>query len=71
MIKVALEQDFIEFLGFLLPVSFYQFSTVIFTLLSEGQADEIRDTSNKPGCSSVNGGVVNKMTFISLQASEG
>ena len=56
MSKVALEQDFLEFLGFLLSVSFYQFSIVIFTLLSEGKVGEIRETSHKVGCSSVNRG---------------
>jgi hypothetical protein len=38
---VALEQGFLEFLRFLHPLSFYQFSIVIFTLLS-GQVGEIR-----------------------------
>jgi len=61
--KVVLEQDFLEFLGFLLPVSFYQFYIVIFKLLSEGQADEIRDTLNKPGCSSVNRGYSKQNDF--------
>jgi hypothetical protein len=47
MDKVALEQGFLEFLGVLVPLSFYQFSIVIFMLLSERLAGEIRETSNK------------------------
>ena len=63
MSKVALKQNFLEFLGFLLPVSFYQFSIVIFTLLSEGKAGEIRETSYKAGCSSVNRGYSKENDF--------
>jgi len=39
--KVVLEQDFLEFLGFLLPVSFYQFSIFIFKLLSEDKRTKL------------------------------
>jgi hypothetical protein len=69
--KVALEHDFFEFIGFLLPVSFYQFSIFIFTLLSEGQAGEISETSYKAGCSSVNRGYSEENYFHFLSGFRG